>query len=71
MTFRITVGKLKRKKKRIVLGWDKDSSYYDTIIGVKDDKIIWESGKTGYDLHKMSDESVICFCGIKCIEENE
>lgn len=71
MTFRITVGKLKRKNKRIVLGWDKDGSYYDTIIGVKDEKIVWEKRKIGYDLHKMSDETLICFYGLKCIEEKE
>ena len=67
MTFTITINKLKKLKKGIVLAYEQDDTYYDTLLGMtKDGYLVWKSGKYKERFNKTD---VILFLGLKRIEE--
>ena len=71
MTFKIQVKKLKRLKKKIVIHWDKDDKYYDTLLGIDErGHLIWESGRESLG-KGYNDADVIVFYGLTRVEEKE
>lgn len=71
MTFKIQVKKLKRLKKKIIIHWDEDDKYYDTLLGI-DEKghLIWESGQKSLG-KGYNDADIIVFYGLTRFEEKE
>lgn len=67
MTFTITINKLKKLKKGLVLAYEQDGSHYDTLLGItKDGYLIWKSGKYKDRFNKVDS---ILFLGLNKVEE--